>query len=523
MYNRFKVRDEAYNAFPYAREPFILRGIQRDDNSDPQRWGILPDVRFEIPRGGAVTFAQRLAIDTDRIGKFLASPNGLAFIGQQTALYLMSPNTEGISGNAKLGLLNKPVYNPLSAFSNMTVHVPANLQLLRYGDIFTARQLATTEVSANRLVRLRGERGIANFTWGTLSAPTGPGSLGGIGATTFRAPWKNNTSLGKILLETTPDFGLRYYAATDTYTQPYQRVRDTSITRTRADIDELEQKTLLGSTSPGAPLEGTIARQSLRKRVETDNAFKGYTNDPTENPPDSDSKTTDRLGNFNVLSYEQVRRITRSRMVNSTEILDHRTGAVFDVANLPMSQLIDTTKDQKLEDLEATPFAGLCTFSIIGIIFKAYIQDIGDNVARATKTTDNPDVAVSWDVFAGYARTVNVDFIVPIERREDFSDVWTRLNRLGSLAGRSVNSLPVKGLLRIGDFINMYGFIDNVNISWDSESPWEITAGSQAPLYANVSLTFKYQPGAGQDINVTDFTPPSLYKSMPIPPAGTLG
>ena len=32
MYNRYKVRDEAYNPFPYAREPFILRGIQRDDN-----------------------------------------------------------------------------------------------------------------------------------------------------------------------------------------------------------------------------------------------------------------------------------------------------------------------------------------------------------------------------------------------------------------------------------------------------------------------------------------------------------
>ena len=513
MYNRYKVRDEAYNPFPYAREPFILRGIQRDDNSDPQRWGILPTVRSEIPRGGAVTAAQRLAIDAERIGKFLASPNGLSFIAKQTVLHLMSPNTEGVTGGAKLGLLNKPVYNPLSAFSNMTTHVASNAQALRYGDIFTARGLADTQVSANRLVRLRGERGIANFIWGALSAPTGPNSFGGLGATTFFAPWKNNTSLGKILLETTDDVGLRYYATTDTYIRPYQKVRDLSSTRTRKDIDTTDAK---------MPVIGTV-EQSLRKRVEKDKLFKGYTNEPTENPPDADGKTTDALGNFNVLSYDQVRNITRGRVVNSTEILDHTTGRTFDVKSLPMSKFIDTSKDKTLQTLETDPFTGLCKFSIIGTSFKAYIQGLNDDVSRKTQSTDNPDTAASWDTYAGYTRTLNVEFMVPIERRQDFRDVWDKLNALGSAAGRSDDSLPVKGDLKIGDFINMYGFIDTLSISWDNESPWEITDGSQAPLYANVSMNFRYQPASGTDVGITSFTPPALYSSMTTPTPGNAG
>ena len=515
MYNRYKVRDEAYNPFPYAREPFILRGIQRDDNSDPQRWGILPDVRSEIPRGGAVTAVQRLAIDAARIGKFLITPNGLSFIAKQTALHLMSPNTEGVTGGAKNGLLNKPVYNPLSVFSNMTTHVASNVQALRYGDIFNARKPFGNEVSANRLVRLRNERGIANVTWGTLSAPTGPNTFGGIGATTFFAPWSNNTSYDKILIDdstiTYDDF-IRIRARRDTFFNPYQKVKDLSSNRSREDIDD-NNISLLNL--------GTI-EQSLKKRVDTDKQFKGFTKEPTENPPDADNRLDRKLDEFNVLSYNQIRAITRDRVVsNNPKILDHTTGKAFNVAKLPMSKFINTKNDKTLQSLEKDPFAGLCKFSIIDIPFKAYIQSIGDDISRKTQSTDNPDAAVAWDVYAGYSRALSIDFTVPIERREDFNAIWKKLNRLGSLAGQSVNSLPRKGRCRIGDFINMYGFIESLNISWDNESPWEITDGSQAPLYTNVSMNFRYQPDQNQQLDITSFTPPALYNgSMPTPANG---
>ena len=39
VYNIVKVRDVSYDPFGYASPPYILRGIQRDDNRYPQRWG----------------------------------------------------------------------------------------------------------------------------------------------------------------------------------------------------------------------------------------------------------------------------------------------------------------------------------------------------------------------------------------------------------------------------------------------------------------------------------------------------
>ena len=112
MYNKFVVRDEAWNPsgkFSLAnlipaiinavgtglnsllntsiskidlidtREPYILTGIQREGSSDPQRYGLFTTSRFELPRGGALTFTSRLLRDVARVGKFLTGPHGMQF------------------------------------------------------------------------------------------------------------------------------------------------------------------------------------------------------------------------------------------------------------------------------------------------------------------------------------------------------------------------------------------------------------------------------------------------------------
>ena len=76
MYNIVKVRDVASRR-DFLRQPFILRGIQRDENSDPQRFG--PTINLNLPRAGILTATNRMALDVARIGKFLLSPEGLLF------------------------------------------------------------------------------------------------------------------------------------------------------------------------------------------------------------------------------------------------------------------------------------------------------------------------------------------------------------------------------------------------------------------------------------------------------------
>ena len=116
MYNKFKVRDEAFNR-GRIREPFILRGIQRDDNSDPQRF-VGSDSPADVPRGGLLTATERAAIDTARISKFLLTTRGLNFLAKQSTLALMNPNREGVEGT--------PQTPPVNANSSKVV-LPGNL------------------------------------------------------------------------------------------------------------------------------------------------------------------------------------------------------------------------------------------------------------------------------------------------------------------------------------------------------------------------------------------------------------
>ena len=216
MYNKFKVRDQVFDPYGYAKVPFILRGIQQDDKTDPQRWGT-PGV-FDIPRGGVVTAAERAALDAVRLGKFLIRPPGITFLVKQVGLQLTNPNTEGPDGTAKTNTFMTKLYDPLSSITN-AVGGTLGLRTDRHFPPVTRNDLSSYETvkdwrgdaanNTNRLVKIRkqlleggsaGPSGILNFfqkvsnlingrkgeTINAISGLTGPGSLLGIGATTIR-------------------------------------------------------------------------------------------------------------------------------------------------------------------------------------------------------------------------------------------------------------------------------------------------------------------------------------------------
>jgi len=221
MYNKFKLREEAHDPYGYAKPPFILRGIQQDDKTDPQRWGT-PGV-FDIPRGGIVTAAERAALDAVRIGKFLIRPPGISFLIKQFGLQLTNPNTEGVDGTAKTNTFMTKLYDPLSPITNAVGgtlglrtdrHFPplVRAKTSTYEGVLKKRAALglEAETSQNRLVKIRtellgaGGGGAASGLlklFGKIAAKvsgrpgepitaltglTGPGSLLGIGATTIR-------------------------------------------------------------------------------------------------------------------------------------------------------------------------------------------------------------------------------------------------------------------------------------------------------------------------------------------------
>ena len=224
MYNKFKVRDEAFNR-GRIREPFILRGIQRDDNSDPQRF-IGSDSPADIPRGGILTATERSALDVARISKFLATTAGLNFIAKQSTLALMNPNVEGADGKAQgadgaakaIHLNSNKLFTPSntlaeigSVFTGMHIRkfglTPVDIQSalidsppMAYEEILTETRKPKDQVDKNRLVLIyrdliRDKDGVTptkisrKTAIPQLTAGLGPTAIsfdGGVGDTTIR-------------------------------------------------------------------------------------------------------------------------------------------------------------------------------------------------------------------------------------------------------------------------------------------------------------------------------------------------
>jgi len=219
VYNKIKVRSAAWNqnSFGLATDqPFILRGIQRDDNSDPQYWGGFADTLTDTPRGGISTFIERDTVDKIRIGKFLASPKGIQYQAKQIGLQLMNPNVESFLGVPipVPGPLTNKFYNPLSPLNQnpfLGVHARRDTILpvdvgYRYEDIHTIRNVTGVGTQFNRLAKLYEESfGILGTVTGTaigvapgmpfltLTSLTGPKSVFGAGITLIRR--YTNTSL----------------------------------------------------------------------------------------------------------------------------------------------------------------------------------------------------------------------------------------------------------------------------------------------------------------------------------------
>ena len=87
-------------------EPFVLKAIG-------DRWGPggLGAIDFGLVRGGAVTQAARTLADVERIGKFLITPKGVAFVTKQAVLQSMNAGVRERFGIREQSVKGKPLGN----------------------------------------------------------------------------------------------------------------------------------------------------------------------------------------------------------------------------------------------------------------------------------------------------------------------------------------------------------------------------------------------------------------------------
>src|SRR5574344_1388639 len=208
MTNANGLPDSAVNKLSFGyniKQPFIIRGIQRKGKSKPQFWGfdsMGASIGDTLIRGGALTQADRIATDALRLGKWIASPNGIAWVTEQIGLGLCNPNVEtnNIIAPTKIhtgaiSLLSLAGNATGAHFAKHSTGFPDAL-LGKYSDV----QSTHTSIYDNRLVKLLGDTntlskisnntlfstlstigGKNNKILPTISGLSGPDSLYGIG------------------------------------------------------------------------------------------------------------------------------------------------------------------------------------------------------------------------------------------------------------------------------------------------------------------------------------------------------
>ena len=156
QYNKFSLPESAYNTDPISQQPFIVRGIQRKDEVDNQRWGFGVTFDDGLVRGGATTQAERIAMDVVRIGKWSISVKGLLWNAKQFGLQAMNPVVDvnpAKSESGIFGVSSTLVYNPAFLIGNVAgaslgIRLPRHgllpfspSYLNRYEDATSAREL----------------------------------------------------------------------------------------------------------------------------------------------------------------------------------------------------------------------------------------------------------------------------------------------------------------------------------------------------------------------------------------------
>lgn len=505
MYNITKVRDESSDRL-YFKEPFILRGIQRNNNSKTQRFG--PDSNLDIPRGGAITNLTRSTLDVVRIGKFLTTPKGISFVAKQVGLQLMNPNTEGPTAVTQLpvGSDSSKIYSVKNLLKNvggagLGLHfrrhgtVPESIQIFdksRYEEVLTkARSTIAEKLKNNRLVKLHGElidkknelsSQFVQKTIKLLSGIGGPNSNNGVGITdikryeiTTTAPTAENTPSSEI---------------------------ETFNKRTIKFQDQIENET-------------GILKDKLKD-------FNGVGIKQT-NPAKAEETKLDQIKNYKSLAYGQIKNINKDR--NITKIIDYGRDADstksgdeqyrFDVTKTRLFEKFkeagrNISKDKKVsyyhEDNESHS-KDFITFKITdskiassGVKFLAYLTSLDDDLQKPVELKDNNNTgnATRTGNVGTITRQISVSFTVAANSPAELRSIYSRLNILRSMivaldsSTSNANAL-IKGKqkLTVGDYIyEIGGYLESVNTSWDTEIPWDISPGAKVPIALNVTIDF---------------------------------
>jgi len=482
---------QPYMQFPIQDDttpPTIVDLYNRNRNSldFPARGG---GIAYQI---GTQTYTLASQIDKSRIKKFFEDkPRGSAFIQKQIDLQFSNPKME--TGNTLTGmgqglpisglLENTRVYNSNNTLTQVGVqgtgvhttrhgNMPFNLFEKNYAAI-VGSQNVNNDSSQNRLLILQRLKMSSNTSPFSTASPLDINTVNNLGISLNRG----------LLFQYLGGPGSSYGVGSTTI----KRADDTtSVVAFRHTMvyDQLMNQKNKTSIAP-SPIQD----------------FRAQLKQPYLNPWNYQSSSLEsrlNIGNPGTLNKPVDYTVTINKGVDKLNALP---AFLFEDSQDPWS-----AQGKDSNDLIKFGFEAISNdnFGLSNaIIFRAFLGSIADNNSAELTGFKYMGRGETFRTYQGFDRSISFSFKIAPQSRSELLPLYTKLNHLISQVypdyAPSTNFMRAPVIrLTIGDYIyRMPGFLENVNVTIDGNTSWEImldpkeTGVAQLPHSVDVSVSFK--------------------------------
>jgi len=447
--------------------------------------------------GGAGAFTTAAGrIDRSRIQAFLQDKQrGSIFLLKQAGLQLTNPNTQVASVLGVGNLIESTrVYNPsgISTLEQVSsqgtgVHfrrhgsVPlyTNLAELTYEDIVKKNNdiatnrlaiLATAKLGSQSPIYFTGagnaiRYGISTINNQILNYQGGPGSTYGIGSTIIKRATNTNT-------------GRTYNMVAFTYDTLMNQEVPTGIDIAHPPLQDFRDKINQQAGNKQFLMSGDYGNAAIQTRLKTGNPG----------------------ARFNRVNYTEINTVAQDK-------LNMQGLFYYDTQYSPWSVLqenLETPPDDMIK------FVFECLSNdepggAIAIFFRSFMTSFTDNNQAELSSFKYLGRGETFRVYQGADRSINFGFKIVAFSREEMRPLYRKLNHLVSQVYPDYS--PISKYMRgsivkltIGDYLyRVPGFIENVNITIDNNTSWEIVLDNidsdkdmrQLPHVIDVNCSFK--------------------------------
>jgi len=535
QYNKFNLKDDSPNTgLGLFRHPLILRGIQRRGISkgEPQSWGVL-GVTFDdgLIRGGAITSTVRAAIDTARIGAWMASVEGLLWGVKQLGLQQSNPNVETFG----IGIRRTKIWTPINTLASTLggfagLHpnrhgvTPFDLNEGTYSEVLGKKVLThiddrtlSTGPTSNRLVN-KWNKEFKQLPNGDVTDTGdgsklldklknafsgGPNSLYGLGDFS-----PNQSTENTIPDKKDGDPSGREYNQKKAY-NPTKAATNTSVTKGEPFEEDNTKLGLNANNLPGSFLNNEINTDGESHKIEslTDSSefIKNYETIAYSKIPERNPGNTANLSNNDFRSYLANGGKQKERAKNE----DWDSNNINKRVNFGNPGQLPTSDKDRIEWWNAKKRGDRYDKvnasdldeeknDLVNMWFQA---EGGSKVQfRGTAKGITETFSPSWDSvkyngradqaykYTTFERSVSFNFQVYATSRIEMKPIWTKLNYLSTMTmpeyGGDAGYQGTLVRFRLGSLYNgKLAFIESLSYNMSDETPWEISMlGSKEPI-----------------------------------------